>query len=270
MIILCGATSILHLRCLRLPSRGGNRWNLASAVNNQVREESDVLSTSEKPDHHSKRNVLDKSHDSLDLLSSKVASKLEEGNFKGAVRLACAVDIVADHSLETWEALERRHPEAHPGLSIMPPPDPTLFSFTINQSTISKVISSFHNGSVGGLDGLGPQHLKQLTGPSACEGSLLLLRALTSLVSLMFRGDTPVIWPHFFGASLVALCKKDRGVLLITVGCTLRRLAAKCAGLHALSIVPDILAPRQLDFGVSRAVDAAPIYLHNLKEDQVI
>ena len=73
------------------------------------------------------------------LVSSKVASKLEEGNCSGAVRLACAVDVMADHSLEILEALKRKHPEAHPGSSIMPHLDPSLFSFSISQSTISKV-----------------------------------------------------------------------------------------------------------------------------------
>ena len=202
--------------------------------------------------------VLDKSHDSLELLSLKVASKLEEGNFKGAVRLSCAVDVMADHSLEILEALKRKHPEAHPGSFIMPPPDPSLFLFSISQSTISKVISSFPNRSAGELDGLSPQHIKDLTGPSAGEGGLLLLRALTSLVSLILTGDTTVsICPHFLGASLAAIPKKDAGVRPISVGCTLRRLA-----------------PRQLGFGVSQeveaAVHAARIYLQNLKEDQVI
>ena len=55
------------------------------------------------------------------------------------------------------------------------------------------------------------------------------------------------------------------------MGYTLRRLATKCAGLHPLSIVPDILAHRQFGFGVSRgieaAVHAARIYLQNLKEN---
>ena len=36
--------------------------------------------------------------------------------------------------------------------------------------------------------------------------------------------------------------------------CILRRLAAKCAGLHAQSIVSDILAAWQFGFGVSRGV----------------
>ena len=134
--------------------------------------------SSKQSGHHSNRKVLDKSHDSLELLSSKVASKLEEGNFKGAVRLACAVDAMAAHSLQTLEALIRKHHEAHPCSSIMPLPDPSLFSFLISQSTISEVKSSFPNGSTGGLDGLNPQPLKHLIGPSADEEGILLLGGL--------------------------------------------------------------------------------------------
>ena len=89
----------------------------------------------------------------------EVCQIVEIGNFKGAVRLACAVDVNADHSLETLEALERKHPEAHPGSSIMPPPDLSLFSSSISQSTFSRAISSFPSGSAGGLDGLSPRHL---------------------------------------------------------------------------------------------------------------
>ena len=39
--------------------------------------------------------------DSLELLSSKVASKLEGGNFKGIVKLACAVKVLTNQSLDT-------------------------------------------------------------------------------------------------------------------------------------------------------------------------
>ena len=95
-----------------------------SAVNNVVTEEADAVSTPGKHEHRSKRNVFNKSYDSL--VSSKVASKLEEGIFNGMVRLACAVNITADHSLE---ALKRKYLEAHLGFSIMPSTDPCLFSF---------------------------------------------------------------------------------------------------------------------------------------------
>ena len=42
-------------------------------------------------------------------LASHVASKLEEGNFKGAVRLACSEDTMADIS-PTFTALQDKHP----------------------------------------------------------------------------------------------------------------------------------------------------------------
>lgn len=60
------------------------------------------------------------------------------------------------------------------------------------------------------------------------EGGLLLLRSLSSFINLVLAGEVaPLARPFFFGASLIALTKKDGGVRPITVGCTLRRLAAK-------------------------------------------
>ena len=60
----------------------------------------------------------------------------------------------------------------------------------------------------------------------------------------------------------------------IAIGCTLRRLAAKCASTLALNDLPNLLAPRQLGFGIPRgveaAVHAARIYLRSLQSDQVI
>ena len=104
---------------------------------------------------------------------------------------------------------------------------------------------------------------------------MVLLRALTSLVSLILKGKTPSqIQPFFFGASLVALKKKDGGVRPIAVGCTLRRLAAKCASHHALKELADLLSPRQLGYGVPWGVEAAVHairkYLKDLQSDQVI
>ena len=64
-----------------------------------VREESDALSTPGKPDHYSKGEVFDKYHYTLELLFLKVLSKLEKGNFKGTIRMACAADVMRDHSI---------------------------------------------------------------------------------------------------------------------------------------------------------------------------
>ena len=192
-----------------------------------------------------------------------MASKLEEGNFKSAVWFTCAVDVMADHSLETLEVFKKEHHVTHTAPS---PHPPSLFSFSISQSTIGKVTSSFPNVTAAELGGLSTQHLKDLTGPTSGERSLLLLRALTSLVFLNLRGDTQVtICTHFFGSFLIAVRKGDGPVHPIAVGCTLRRLEGECAGLYALSIVLDIQAPLQSGFGVSQGVEttvhAARIYL---------
>ena len=55
------------------------------------------------------------------------AEKLEEGNFKGAVRLACSEDSMADRSVVTFTALKEKHPSPHPNSCIPPSPDDTHF-----------------------------------------------------------------------------------------------------------------------------------------------
>ena len=56
--------------------------------------------------------------------------------------------------------------------------------------------------------------------------------------------------PFFFGASLTALNKKGGGVRPIAVGYTLRRLVAKLAGRMVVGEMANLLAPRQLGYGV--------------------
>ena len=73
-------------------------------------------------------------------------------------------------------------------------------------------IRSFPVGSAGGPDGLRPQHLKDLIGPSSEGGGHALLSGLASFLSLVLSGRTPLsIRPYFFGANLCALEKKDGG-----------------------------------------------------------
>lgn len=88
-------------------------------------------------------------------------------------------------------------------------------------------------------------------GPATGGGVHSLLSALASFVTLVLAGRTPPsIRPFFFGATLIALEKKDGGVRPIAVGCTLRRLAAKVASGRVLEDMAALLAPRQLGFGV--------------------
>ena len=80
-------------RCLRAPRRAGNRRSLASAVNKQLSEEADAPTV---PTETCSRKGMPPRQDPIRYLASRVSSKLEEGDFKGAVRLACSDDTLAD------------------------------------------------------------------------------------------------------------------------------------------------------------------------------
>ncbi len=58
------------------------------------------------------------------------------------------------------------------------------------------------------------------------------------------------------------------------MGCTLRRLAAKVAGTKAAEELGDLLAPRQLGYGVRRgaeaAVHATRLYLSDISSDKAV
>ena len=60
----------------------------------------------------------------------------------------------------------------------------------------------------------------------------------------------------------------------IAVGCTLRRLVAKIAGRKVLDEMTNLLAPRQLGYGVrgsaEAAVHAARRFLHGMDQKQAI
>ena len=144
-------------RCLRHPERGGGRQSLASAVNRQLKEEVDPPPTvSLSP--ATKRPLLG---DPDAQLAARVSAKLEEGDFKGAVRLASSEDTLAPLNVATLEALKGKHPPPHPD-SIIPSADQTSQHLTISGEDITQAILSFPKSSAGGPDGLRPHHLKDI------------------------------------------------------------------------------------------------------------
>ena len=210
-------------RCLRVPKHGGRRWSLTTQFNRQLNDECDEP-TRFKPPKMVKDNT--------DLLEDRVSAKLEEGDFRGAVRLTCSDDTFADPDATTIAALRSKHPAAHPKTTLPSPPDHDDLEgvLSVNECDIRQAIRSFPKGSAGGPDCLRPQHLLDLTSSTAGPGGVSLLRSLTAFTNLVLSGNTPVIVvrPFLFGASLVALKKRDGGLRPIAVGCTFRRLAAKC------------------------------------------
>ena len=92
----------------------------------------------------------------LQLVARRVSRKLEEGNIKGAVRLATSEDIIAEENDSTISALQSKHSSPHPESSPIPAPDKSHLNNAIIVSTLDliKAIKTFPRGSAGGPDGL--------------------------------------------------------------------------------------------------------------------
>ena len=89
--------------------RGGHHQSLASHVIKALRDGDDLKGVTNYPRTGPKRSV----HDPLDILAGRVSAKLEEGDFKGAVRLACSEDRFALPNETTLCILKNEHPDAH-------------------------------------------------------------------------------------------------------------------------------------------------------------
>ena len=118
----------------------------------------------------------------MESLAARVSAKLEEGDFKGAVRLASSDDVLAPMNAATYEALLERHPPPHPD-SMIPSMEEVLqdrnFTMAVSEEEILQAICSFPRDSVGGPDGLRPQHLKDMVSEGSCR---VLVAVLASFV----------------------------------------------------------------------------------------
>ena len=252
-------------RCLIQPKRGGRRRNLATLVKKQLEVEADPPLQHQR--HHRHRLPLDSTH----YLARRVSAKLEMGDFKGAVRMVCSEETIANITDETMSALREKHPGPYPDSQFPPPllPNESVSLPEIVEAEVARVIRSFPRGSAGGPDGILPQHLLDLTSASAEQGGKDLLRALTTFTNFVLGGRVPQsVRPVFFGATLISLRKKAGGVFPIAVGQTLRRLVAKCVALQVTHTLGSSFAPRQLGcgvpFGCEAATHAARCYLQDL------
>lgn len=241
---------------LSAPSRSGRRHNLTSLLLKRHSDPSVVSSTPSSPPiadfrHQSKAGGKD-GHTGL---ASAVTAKIEDGNLKAAIRIITSGDQPATDNPETLQALHERHPAAAPDRHQVQ--DPSVFSVArFSEADVVAAIRSFPAGSTGGPDGLRPQHLRDLI--SNRETGAPLLSSLTTLVNCLFEGKCPpTVCPIFFGGRLIALQKKSGGIRPIAIGYTLRRLAAKCANRHAITLLGDSLLPLQLGVGASGGCEAA-------------
>ena len=259
--------------CFAVPgNRGGKKHcsSLATKVN-QVLIGFPV--NSETPN---KANKLRNFKQNPSSLAARVSNKLEDGDIRGAIRLAASDNTMAEYTEETVSALKSKYPQQ--AVSYQSPPAPEsnqVPQISIEESAVRTVIKSFQAGSSGGIAGLKPQHLKDMTSALTGDAGIRLLRSLTEFTNLCLLGCIPnEIQPIFCGASLCALKKVDGSIRPIAVGCTLRRLVAKAACFAVKESTSGLFVPTQLGFGVSRAteatVHATRCYVDNLQPGQGI
>jgi len=144
----------------------------------------------------------------------------------------------------------------------------------LEASDIKLAISLFPVGSAGGMSGLRPQHLKDVTSRRTGDSGTALISSLTALSNTILAGEVPnSVRPFFAGANLSAFTKPGNGIRPIAVGETLRRLVAKCASRKLIPRFSTVFAPLNLGFGVpggaEAAVHAARIFVSDAKSGDV-
>jgi hypothetical protein len=221
------------------PARTGRRHNLASTLKKRNAASSQPATDDTQERTHRRPGKANSDHS----LATAVMTKIEDGNIKAAVRIITSDDRPAENSAETLQALRERHPLAHSDRQ--PLPDPSqLPAVQFTEIDVAAAIRSFPAGSSGGPDGIRPQHLRDLI--SNKETGQSLVTALTGLMNILMKGQCPPsVTPVLFGGRLMALSKKSGGIRPIAIGYTWRRLAAKCANKHALTLLAGKLTPRR-------------------------
>ena len=125
---------------------------------------------------------------------SAIANKIEQGNLRSAVQILCSANGLAEDSPDTLSALRNIHPKAPLDRRTFLMPERT--SASVSHTQVLKALKSFNNGLSGGLDGLRPQHLKDLvTIPTQTDG---ILTAITQFINLLIKGICPPSAIPFF------------------------------------------------------------------------
>ena len=211
----------------------------------------------------------------MERLKKTVSLKLTDGDVRGAIRLLSSPNEVARDSLDVTAKLQSKHPPAPASIQMPPSPDASTEPWTATDADVLAAVATFNTGSAGGLDGLRPAHLKDLTSRSSGEAGARLVYQLTSLVNLAIQGKIPSkVRAAFYAASLTALEKPDGGIRPIAIGSTYRTLATKVALRPLSGELGTQLRPVQLGYGTPGGCEAAAhatrYFADSLHKDYVI
>ena len=181
--------------------------------------------------------------------------RVDAGDIRGASRILLGNDKLAPLNEETKTALQATHPKGPtPSVSELQAASP----LRLTEGQIRKAAYEMTSASAPGRDGLRISHVQQMLGKRGGENSTRLSKALDAFAELCIAGKvSKSIRPHFYGARLVALSKKDGGLRHIAVGLTLCRLVGKACCISLREKAKAVLQPHQLGVGVPGGTEAA-------------
>lgn len=256
---------------LSKPAHGGTKKNLTNII---LRRIADWHIGNKCIDNSTTKQKKSATKNPNKYMAASVSSKLEDGNIKAAIRIICSEDTPAPNNAETLAALKAKHPVAPANRRepISPSTSDRFVALQVSSESVRKEIANFPAGSAGGPDGLTPQHIKDMI---ADVDGHSVVTSLTNFVNMLLKGVTnDEVNKIIFGGRLLALNKKSGGIRPITVGYTLRRLAAKCANSYAVQKLKSFFEPVQLGVasagGAEAAIHATRRFLASLPEGHVI
>lgn len=184
-----------------------------------------------------------------------VQAKLSDGDISGAIRILSSNDTIAVVNAETHQKLLEKHPE--PNLAIEVENATPADIQPVSSTEVRKSIFAFATGSSGGMDGIKPQHLKDLIGKETGDHGEKVLECLSGFSDFCLNGEVPTHVTHLlYGATLCGLNKKDNTIRPIAIGNTVRRLVSRIASSRISERMGNELRPKQLGYGTHGGCEA--------------
>ena len=178
-----------------------------------------------------------------------ILENLDEGDMRGAVRLAASDDSSRDPAKKLYKSSSRSTQLAQRSVGLRLPPrsrsctclkDKFVLPYSLFLPAALQVPQA----------GLRPQHLKDAVSSSANEAGNQLLASVTEFCNLFLCGDLPeFIKSVLSSATLTSLAKKCGGIRPIAIGETLRCLTAKCVSRRMLRKFQSFSEPLQIGAG---------------------
>jgi hypothetical protein len=148
--------------CFGVRERGGkkHRSSLATKVNKSMSDFPIVAPAVRQVKPINANKKKSKLLNVISNLAARVSAKLEEGDIRGAVRMAASNDTIAPYDDETVAALRQLHPQRAVSVNGVSQPldvnNSPVADLILSDNDIIAAITSFPTGSAGGLDSLRP------------------------------------------------------------------------------------------------------------------